>query len=110
MAAKINSVAAPATAPDGAPDSLVLVVYGREHCHLCHDMIAALQKLQVRLSFRIEVVDVDGNPDLRSRYGERVPVLVAEDQEICHYHLDTAALARALPANADGANGIPQMS
>jgi glutaredoxin len=88
---------APASAPDGTPDPVALIVYSRENCHLCHDMITALQELQARLSFRLEVVDVDGNADLRSRYGERVPVLVAGGQEICHYHFDPVALARIFP-------------
>jgi hypothetical protein len=37
-------------------------------------------------------VDVDSDDELRSRYGERVPVLLAGGDEICHYHLDRAAL------------------
>lgn len=80
-----------------APDPVELTVYGREHCHLCHDMIAALQKLQARLSFHLKVVDVDSDADLKSRYGERVPVLVSGGQEICHYHFDPVALARIFP-------------
>lgn len=79
------------------PDPIELVVYSREYCHLCHDMIAALQELQARLSFRLKVVDVDSSTDLRSRYGERVPVLVSKGQEICHYHFDPVALTRIFP-------------
>jgi len=74
------------------PDPFTLVVYSREDCHLCHNMIAALRELQAPLSFRLEVVDVDSNANFRSRYGERVPVLVAGEQEICHYHLDRVCL------------------
>lgn len=55
-------------------------------------MIAALRELQARLSFRLEVVDVDSNADFSSLYGERVPVLVAGGQEICHYHFDPVCL------------------
>jgi len=72
--------------------SVALVVYSRDHCHLCHDMVAALQAMQAQLSFVLEVVDVDSDDELTARYGERVPVLVAEGKELCHYHLDTAAL------------------
>lgn len=85
-------------------NSFALIVYSREHCHLCHDMIAALQELQARLSFHLEIVDVDGNADLRLRYGERVPVLVTGGQEICHYRLDPVALARIFPQIADDAS------
>lgn len=72
----------------------MLVVYGREECHLCQDMIHALQALQAHSAFEFEVIDIDGNPQLVSRYSERIPVLVAskDGQEICHYHLDQTAL------------------
>lgn len=51
-----------------------------------------LHELQTQLPFRVEVVDVDSNTELATRYGERVPVLVADEEEICHYHLDQIAL------------------
>jgi glutaredoxin len=86
--AKINNMAAPD--PAGAP--VPLTVYGREHCHLCQDMIAALQELQAQLHFSLDVIDVDSDDSLKLRYGERVPVLVAGGEEICHYHLDPVAL------------------
>jgi hypothetical protein len=70
-----------------------LIVYAREHCHLCENMIAALRNVQAKLRFRFEVTDVDSNDELRLRYGERVPVLVVlRGEEICHYHLDLNAL------------------
>jgi thiol-disulfide isomerase/thioredoxin len=75
-----------------APDSPVLVVYGRENCHLCLDMIAILREWQGRHGFHLEIIDVDSDDDLKSRYGERVPVLMAEGEEICHYYLNSRAL------------------
>jgi hypothetical protein len=74
-----------------------LMVYAREHCHLCENMIAALRNLQAKLQFRFDVKDVDSDDELRLRYGERVPVLVAQGgEEICHYHLDLNALGAYL--------------
>ena len=72
----------------------LLVVYSRAECHLCQEMITALQQLQKRLLFNFEVIDIDCDPGLKTLYNERVPVLMAlhEKQEICHYHLDVAAL------------------
>ena len=70
-----------------------LIVYGREECHLCLDMIAALQELQKQRSFSFTFVDIDDDLDLKKRHGERIPVLASSNnQEICHYHLDTAVL------------------
>ena len=53
-------------------------------------MIAGLRTLQAGGRFELEVIDVDGDPRLEARYGERVPVLMAGDGELCHYHLDAA--------------------
>jgi hypothetical protein len=44
-----------------------------------------------------EEVDVDADPVLEDRYGERVPVLtLADGTELCHYRLDEEALKKAL--------------
>ncbi len=75
-----------------ASDSTALTVYGREGCHLCQDMIDALRELQARRCFHLEIVDVDSDDSLKSRYGERVPVLMAGGEEVCHYYLDPVAL------------------
>jgi hypothetical protein len=41
--------------------------------------------------------DVDADPALQARYGALVPVLAdAAGVEICHYHLDEAALRARL--------------
>ena len=74
-----------------------LTLYGRAYCHLCEDMLHALEGLQQELRFTVETVDVDADPVLERRYGERVPVLVGPDeQEICHYFLDLTALTDRL--------------
>lgn len=71
----------------------------REYCHLCADMIAALRKLQgLRDCFDLDIVDVDRDAALEERYGERVPVLLADGEEICHYRLDPESLDAHLMA------------
>jgi hypothetical protein len=37
-------------------------------------------------------VDVDEDPALRRRFGERVPVLVADGRVLCEAHFDEAAV------------------
>lgn len=82
-----------------------LRLYGRSYCHLCDEMVLALGRLRDALRFSVEVFDVDADPALESRYGERVPVLTDEAGiEICHYHLDESALRGALAA-AQGKGG-----
>ena len=69
-----------------------LTLLFREYCSLCHHMRAALQPYQAQYGFEVEVVDVDADAALEAEYNERVPVLLHGDTEICHWHLDEAAL------------------
>ena len=73
-----------------------LTLLSREYCHLCHQMIAELEKLRGSLDFAIDVVDVDRDPALEEKWGEMVPVLLDGDLEICHYFLDLQALEARL--------------
>lgn len=76
-------------AEDGSP---ALTLYGRTYCHLCDDMLRGLQDLQSAIAFEVAVIDVDSDPRLEARFGEWVPVLMHGEHELCHYHLDTAAV------------------
>lgn len=77
-----------------------LTLYSREYCHLCHDMLAALEALRGEFAFTVEVLDVDRDPALEARYDERVPVLVADGHELCHYFLDVPKVRAYLAAAA----------
>lgn len=69
-----------------------LTLYTRSNCALCEDILRQLAGYQQRHHFLLSVVDVDSDSYLQLRYGERVPVLAAGDQEICHYTLNEALL------------------
>jgi len=47
----------------------------------------------------LEVIDIDSDRELDARWGDKIPVLLAGDRELCHYRLDRAIL-RALLAGA----------
>jgi glutaredoxin-like protein DUF836 len=63
-----------------------LVLYSRQYCHLCEEMLAALKSLDSRLS--PEILDVDSDPALEERYGEDVPVLMLGEIELSRHRLD----------------------
>jgi len=69
-----------------------LTVLSRDRCRLCDEMVAALLALNAAFPFVVEVRDVDADPRLAARYGERVPVLLGGEEELCHYRLDAAAV------------------
>ena len=59
---------------------------------MCEELIEGLKRFQARYDFDIEVVDVDSHPGLEEKWGEKVPVLLDGDLEICHYYLDHDAV------------------
>ena len=73
-----------------------LTVLSRSYCHLCEELIAALKQYQGRYPFAIEVVDVDSDARLEEKWGDKVPVLLDGERELCHYYLDLEALEARL--------------
>ena len=73
-----------------------LTLYSRQYCHLCHDMLAALEGLHGEFDFDIDVLDVDADPALEEKYNELVPVLEADGRELCRYFLDVAKVREYL--------------
>jgi len=73
-----------------------LTVYSRDCCHLCDEMIEALRKLQGLFHFEITVIDIDTDPELARRHGEKVPVLTHGGRELCHYRLEPAIVTAYL--------------
>lgn len=73
-----------------------LTVLSREYCHLCHEMLAALEQLRGRYDFAIDVVDVDRDPALEEKWGDKVPVLLDGEREVCRYFLDLPAVEARL--------------
>lgn len=69
-------------------DEVKLTLMFREYCSLCHKMRDELKPLQEEFGFELAVVDVDEDEALEAAYNELVPVLLHEDKELCHWHLN----------------------
>lgn len=70
-------------------------LYSRNYCHLCDDMLDALNAMQDEATqFDVDVVDVDADEALVARFDELVPVLYGDlsRPELCHYFLDRDAV------------------
>ena len=66
-------------------------------------MRAALVPLAEAAGARVTEFDVDADASLEKRFGDRVPVLLLgalDGIELCHYHLDTTRVQRALDGAA----------
>lgn len=79
-----------------------LTLYSRRGCHLCEDMLAQLDDLTEEYDFALTVRDVDENRRWAEEFGEQVPILFADNIEVCRYFLDLVAVRRLLnPSSAD---------
>ena len=68
-----------------------IIVYSRRGCHLCEILLGELEPL-LRGRANLSVRDIDDRPDWQEAYGERVPVVCCDGDEICHYQLDRKAV------------------
>jgi glutaredoxin len=73
-----------------------LTLYTKPDCCLCDEAAQVLERVRGRVGFELEVIDVGSEPELRERYGERVPVLLVDGEPAFEYELDDAALERRL--------------
>lgn len=71
-----------------------VIVFTREGCHLCDDVIALL--VRYGLAPRTVDIDVDCTPEVRSRYTDCVPVVVIEGVERFRGRVDEVLLRRLL--------------
>jgi hypothetical protein len=73
-----------------------VVLYGKPGCCLCDEARAAVAEVRARHGFELEEVDVSTDPDLHRSYGERIPVLTLDGDELFEFHVDAGELARRL--------------
>ena len=70
----------------------VVTLYGKPGCHLCDTAREALASLGIEAS----EVDVSLDPRLQARYGELIPVVEVDGEEVCRHFVDAEALRRRL--------------
>jgi glutaredoxin len=73
-----------------------VTLYGKAGCCLCDEAREALAGVRAESPFDLEEVDVSLDPVLNRRYGERIPVVCLEDEELFEYHVDPHELRRRL--------------
>ena len=75
-----------------------LIVYSRQGCHLCEQLIEELLPL-LRGRLELTVRDIDTREDWRAAYDTRIPVVEYDGKLVCQYHLDRDALTSILSSN-----------
>jgi glutaredoxin len=79
------------------PD-LSVVLYTRRGCHLCDTAWQVLHQARRRYGFALEAVDVDTSDELRTRYGNCVPVVTVNGRIRFRGGVNRVLLQRILDA------------
>jgi glutaredoxin len=73
-----------------------ITLYGKAGCHLCDDARVALDRLLAGRDVELQVIDVSLDPKLYWAYGERVPVVAVDGEELFEFFVEEAALRERL--------------
>jgi glutaredoxin len=83
--------------------SVLVTLYTRPGCHLCDEARDVI--LSIRDSagpFELREVDIESDPELHSRFLERIPVVEVDGEHVAELHLDARTLRRALAGRGTG--------
>lgn len=73
-----------------------ITLYGRADCELCHEMRVVVDGAARAFPLEVEEVDVDGDPELRARWGDTVPVLAVNGRAAFKVRVTPSALEERL--------------
>lgn len=82
----------------GGRRSFEVVVYTRADCPLCDEALHWLRKHQRSERLAIREVDIDGDPELMSKYGDKVPAIEIDGKLRFFGKLNEVLLRRLLRA------------
>lgn len=74
----------------------IVTVYGRPGCHLCDEAAAELQPLLAEVGATLVTVNIEEDDALHRAHLERIPVILVDGTEICHFFVDEPAIRAAL--------------
>ena len=73
-----------------------VLVLTRSGCHLCEQAVAVVAEVCAEVGAGYTTQDVDGDPELRRRYTDEVPVTFVDGEQHDFWRVDPARLRAAL--------------
>jgi hypothetical protein len=73
-----------------------VTLYGKAGCCLCDEAREVVTSARESVPFDLEEVDISTDPVLHHRYGERIPVVAVNGEDVLELQVDSAALQRVL--------------
>jgi hypothetical protein len=78
-----------------------VTLYTRVRCHLCDVAKGVLDDVRRDRPFDLDVVDIDGDPDLVAKYGTEIPVVLVNGRKAFKYRVDPNAFRERLDRAED---------
>ena len=82
------------------PADPAVTLYTRKGCCLCDDAKRVLEAARRRAAFRLEEIDIDGDPGLQKLYNDEVPVIAINGAKAFKYRVSIEELLRKLEARS----------
>ena len=73
-----------------------VTLYSKLDCPLCDEAREALERVRAHAAFELAEIDITSTPELQGRYGERIPVVAVDGEELFDFVVDEAELERRL--------------
>lgn len=73
-----------------------ITLYTRGGCCLCEEMKEVVREVAGEIPLEVDVVDVDGDPELVQQYGDELPVLFVGGRKAFKYRVTVSELKRRL--------------
>ncbi len=73
-----------------------VTVFTKDGCGLCRDAEEMVLRLQKKIRFEVDFVDIDTDPVVYDRYRDRVPVVAVDGKEVAAAPLDEPRLKAIL--------------
>jgi hypothetical protein len=74
----------------------LVTIYSRPGCEMCREAEGVIRQVATRRRFRVERRNVLDDPGLAEEFGELVPVVHVDGQEIARHRLTAFVLEAAL--------------
>jgi glutaredoxin len=74
----------------------LVTLYGKPGCHLCDDARGVVERVRAEHPFELREVDITLDPALHREYGERIPVLELDGEELFEFFVEEAVLVEWL--------------
>jgi glutaredoxin len=77
------------------PDHPVRIeIYSRPGCHLCDEAKDVIDRVRLRMTFEVRVINIETDPELERTYGQQIPVVFINGNKAFKYHVDEAELEK----------------